>query len=55
MIVIGVAGNWLDGSNFDIDIVNATAYPPTIEYIQFIPEPATMFLLAAGGLLIRRK
>jgi hypothetical protein len=54
-VVTGVAGNWLDGSNFDIDIVNAIAYPPTIEYIQFIPEPATILLLAAGGLLLKRK
>jgi hypothetical protein len=55
MIVIGVAGNWLDGSSFDIDIKNSKGYPSTIEYIEFIPEPATMLFLAVGGLLIRRK
>ncbi len=49
-----IEGNWLDGSDFDIEIASRLGNP-TSSFIQFIPEPATMLLLGLGGLLIRRK
>ncbi len=48
-------GNWLDGSAFNIQLVDIDGYSPAIENIQFIPEPATLLLLVTGGLLLRRK
>lgn len=50
-----LTGNWLDGSGFSIKLVNIDPFDTTYSNIRFIPEPATLSLLALGGLLLRRK
>jgi hypothetical protein len=48
-------GNWLDGSAFNIQLVDIAGYSPAIDNIRFIPEPITLLLLAVGGAIIRRR
>jgi len=50
-----LTGDWLDGSSFSIQLIDVEGYSPTIENIFFTPEPASLLLLGAGGLLLRRK
>ena len=54
----GISGFWLDGTPFSIDFINVggvfSPYP-TCDYVEVIPEPATLMLIGFGGLLIRRK
>jgi hypothetical protein len=50
-----LTGKWLDGSSFSISLYNQAGYSSVYSNIQFIPEPATLVLLAAGGLLLRRR
>lgn len=49
--LINATGEWLDGTSFDTDF-SIGAFD---EYVHFVPEPATLFFLGLGGLLIRRK
>ena len=53
-VLSGIAGNWLDGSGFNIGVESRLGNPVS-DYIQFVPEPTSMLLLSLGGLLIRRK
>ncbi len=50
-----LTGNWLDGSAFNIQLLDRTAwgYDPAIENIRFIPEPGTLALLSLCGVLMR--
>ena len=52
-----LTGTWADFSTFDIQLVDRDGYDPVIENISFtiVPEPASLLLIAAGGLLIRRR
>ena len=54
-----LTGTWADFSTFDIQLVDRTqyGYDPAIENISFtiVPEPASLLLIAAGGLLVRRR
>ena len=52
-----LTGTWADFSTFDIQLVDRVGYDPVIENIAFtiVPEPASLLLIAAGGLLIRRR
>jgi hypothetical protein len=52
-----LTGTWADFSTFDILLVDRDGYDPVIENITFtiVPEPASLLLIAAGGLLIRRR
>ncbi|HML76394.1 MAG TPA: PEP-CTERM sorting domain-containing protein [Anaerohalosphaeraceae bacterium] len=52
-----LTGLWGDGSTFSIRLDNPSGTSATIDNIKFtiIPEPATMLLLAVGGILLRRK
>ena len=50
-----LTGNWLAGTGFEIQLIDVDGYSPAIENIQFVPEPATLLLVGAGGLLLRRK
>ena len=50
-----LTGNWLDGSGFEIQLVDIAGYDPVIENIQFIPEPATLLLMGAATLLMRKR
>lgn len=51
-LLVGVTGNWLDGSSFDVEIQNL-GYNPTSNYISFVPEPGSILLLGLGGLILR--
>lgn len=52
-----LTGLWADGSAFNIKLVNVSGYSNTIDNIKFtvIPEPASLLLLAVGGMLLRHK
>jgi len=54
-VVTGISGTWLDGSNFNIRLVNPAGSSTVFSNMTIIPEPATMLLFAVGGMLIRRK
>jgi hypothetical protein len=52
----GIQGNWFDsGLPFSIKFINDFDYGPVWKNVKVIPEPATLSLLALGGLLLRRK
>ena len=52
----GIQGNWFDsGLPFSIEFINDFDYGPVWQNVKVIPEPATLSLLALGGLLMRRK
>jgi len=52
-----LTGTWADNSTFNIQLMNQSGYAPVIDNIKFtiIPEPATLFLLSLGVLLIRKR
>jgi hypothetical protein len=56
---VGITGLWLDNTTFNIHFTangESHGYDPVWTNINVItPEPATLFLLGIGGLLIRRK
>jgi len=51
-----LTGHWGDNSAFSINLIDIGAIP-TYDYIEFhiIPEPATLYIFALGGLLLRRQ
>ncbi len=50
-----LTGNWLDGTGFNIHLVDVDGYSPAIENIQFIPEPASLLLVVAGMAFMRKR
>lgn len=55
-VIRGITGQWLnDGSTFNIRFLNDSDYDPVWANVKVIPEPATLSLLALGGLLLRRR
>jgi hypothetical protein len=51
-----LTGDWLDGKgDFSITLLDQSPYDSVYSNIEFIPEPATLALLALGGLLLRHK
>jgi len=54
--LLGIKGQWWDGSPFSIKFINHTEFDPAWTNINIItPEPTTMILLGLGGLMLRRK
>lgn len=53
-LLVGVTGNWLDSSSFDVEIQNL-GYDPTSDYIHFVPEPVTVVLFGLGSLFLRTR
>ncbi len=54
--MLGIQGNWMDGSPFEIKFSNDSTYDPVWTNINIIiPEPTSLlFLAAGGGILLRR-
>jgi hypothetical protein len=50
-----LTGNWLDGTPFNIRLIDEAGYSPVIENIQFVPEPATLLLLTVGMVLMQKR
>ena len=52
-----LSGTWADDTAFDIQLIDKPGYDAAIDNINFtiIPEPASLVLLALGGLLLGRK
>jgi len=54
--LLGIEGQWWDGSPFSIKFINDFDYDPAWTNINIItPEPTTMILLGLGGLLLRKR
>jgi hypothetical protein len=53
--LVGIQGNWYDGTPFSIQFINKPDFDPVWMSVKVIPEPATLSLLALGGLLLRRR
>ena len=51
-----LTGHWGDSSTFSMNLIDIGTIP-TYDYIEFhiIPEPATLFIFALGGLLLWRR
>jgi len=51
-----LTGTWEDSSTFNVNLIDGI-YDPTFDNLEFhiIPEPATLFIFALGGLLLRRR
>jgi WD40 repeat protein len=53
--VSGITGTWHNGTPFQIAFGNPLApYPPTANFVNVIPEPASMILFGLGVLFMRR-
>ena len=51
-----LTGDWLSGGgSFSITLQDQTGYDSVYSNINFIPEPATLLLLALGGLALRKR
>jgi hypothetical protein len=54
--ISGITGIWHNGTPFQIAFGNAPSpYPPTANFVNIIPEPATMILLGGGACLLRKR
>ena len=50
-----LTGDWLGGGgSFSITLLDQAGYDSVYSNINFVPEPATLLLLALGGLVLRR-
>jgi hypothetical protein len=54
--ISGISGTWQNGTPFQIAFGNAPSpYPPTANFVNVIPEPASMILFGVGGICLLRK
>jgi hypothetical protein len=57
--IFGIAGQWADGSSFDIEFFDQTdrGYDPVWQNINVVvvPEPATLLLISTGLIFLRKR
>ena len=53
--LLGIEGKWLDGSSFYIEFINDEDHDPVWANINIIPEPATLFLISLGAVIVRSR
>ena len=50
-----LTGLWLDGSAYEIQLIDVAGFDPAIENIKFVPEPISLLLFGLGAVAVRKR